>query len=681
MATLPRRFASSFAPLAVTLLASALSLGMAASCSSGTSSTNGTAATGTGGSHATTGTTMGTAGANAGGGATTGTGSTSGTGGVAPKPCASDGDCAGNPKGPVCDTATGACVACLPANDMCGMGEFCDPATHACAAGCKVDADCANDPNGALCDVGAHACVACLTENDCPAGQICTDSVHVCVPGCSPTHDCATGNTCCGTVCHNLSTDLQNCGACGKPCAMPANASGQCSSGLCQIKSCLPAFADCNGDMTDGCEWNTLQDGPCACTPGAMQSCYQGTPGTLGTGPCKAGTQICAASGTSWGACLGQVLPVAEICNNAVDDDCDGTVDNATDQDGDGWTICNGDCDDNNKLVNPGAFEVAGDGIDNDCDGVIDNPVTTICSSATKFAGVTGTDVAKAMDLCQFTTANAPLPTKKWGVIAATQLHADGSATTVAEAQNSQTAIKTNFGTGGVVPKKNATLAVISSGMARAAADAGWVLPITGTTFTSSIAFPGAGALATYVNAHGGGLLPGKCGTATCPVGAGANDSINIRLQIRVPTNAQGFSYDFRFFSAEYQNFQCTPFNDYYLASLTSAVAGTPADHNISFDSLHNAVSVNNGFFQDCGGNLAGCGTCPFGVGALAGTGFDQVSGGSTEWLTTDSPIVPGETIVLELMVFDVQDHIYDTLVLLDNFRWSLSPVVLGTHT
>jgi hypothetical protein len=232
-----------------------------------------------------------------------------------------------------------------------------------------------------------------------------------------------------------------------------------------------------------------------------------------------------------------------------------------------------------------------------------------------------------------------------------------------------------------VVPKKNATLAVISSGMARDAGDAGWVIPIPGTTFTSNIIFPGAPPLSTYVNAHAGSLLPGQCNGLTCPVGTDANDSINIRLVIRVPTNAQGFSYDFRFYSAEYQSFQCTSFNDYYLAMLTSLWPGLPADHNISFDSLGNAVSVNNGFFQDCGGNLMNCGACPFGVNSLKGTGFDQVNGGSTEWLTTDSPAVPGETITLELMVFDVSDHIYDTLVLLDNFRWDLAPVTLGTHT
>src|SRR5262249_54518228 len=157
----------------------------------------------------------------------------------------------------------------------------------------------------------------------------------------------------------------------------------------------------------------------------------------------------------------------------------------------------------------------------------------------------------------------------------------------------------------------------------------------------------------------------------SCPVGTGANDSVDLRLQIRVPTNVKSFSYDFRFFSGEYQTFQCTEFNDYYLAILSTAAVGLPADKNISFDGLGNPVSVNNGFLELCGGNSKNCGPCPNGTAELAGTGMDQVSGGGTTWLTTDAPIVPGETMILDLVIFDVQDHAYDSLVLVDNFRWS----------
>ena len=43
------------------------------------------------------------------------------------------------------------------------------------------------------------------------------------------------------------------------------------------------------------------------------------------------------------------------------------------DADGDGWTTCDGDCDDASNDVAPGAYDSC-DGVDNDCDYMIDNP-------------------------------------------------------------------------------------------------------------------------------------------------------------------------------------------------------------------------------------------------------------------------------------------------------------------
>jgi hypothetical protein len=64
----------------------------------------------------------------------------------------------------------------------------------------------------------------------------------------------------------------------------------------------------------------------------------------------------------------------AEVCDG-VDNNCDGVVDEGTscfDDDGDGVTEDEGDCNDADSSVGPGATEDYANGIDDDCDGVVD---------------------------------------------------------------------------------------------------------------------------------------------------------------------------------------------------------------------------------------------------------------------------------------------------------------------
>jgi hypothetical protein len=98
---------------------------------------------------------------------------------------------------------------------------------------------------------------------------------------------------------------------------------------------------------------------------------------SAGTGSCRrTGFVSCSADGqgTECGAVPGEPSP--ETCNG-LDDDCDGSVDEGFDQDGDGYTACGGDCADAVPAVHPGATEVF-NGVDDDCNGVIDDVIETI---------------------------------------------------------------------------------------------------------------------------------------------------------------------------------------------------------------------------------------------------------------------------------------------------------------
>lgn len=82
------------------------------------------------------------------------------------------------------------------------------------------------------------------------------------------------------------------------------------------------------------------------------------------------------------------IHPGAAEGSDGVDNDCDGIVDEGSDDiddDGDGFTDLQGDCDDEDSAAFPGSTEVI-DGVDQDCDGVADDHTTAYDDDGDQFS-------------------------------------------------------------------------------------------------------------------------------------------------------------------------------------------------------------------------------------------------------------------------------------------------------
>jgi hypothetical protein len=261
-----------------------------------------------------------------------------------------------------CDGATDEGVQQTFYRDLDGdtYGRAASGAVSACSAPAGYvtsQSDC-NDSNGAINPVATEICDA--ADNDC-------DGLVNEAPS-SSTSGTLTQNSWTG------SAGARNVGTC-RDQIQTCNISGNWLTTQTQL---LPVAEVCD-NLDNNC--NGTRD------EAITQSCYTGPGGTQNVGPCRGGTATCSAG--SFGACIGQVTPVAEVCDNT-DNDCDNVIDDGVrptwyqDSDGDGyggstssssctspgvsWITTGGDCDDANSRRTPGRAEIC-DGLDNDCNG------------------------------------------------------------------------------------------------------------------------------------------------------------------------------------------------------------------------------------------------------------------------------------------------------------------------
>jgi hypothetical protein len=350
------------------------------------------------------------------------------------------------------------------------------------------------------------------------------------------------------------------------------------------------------------------------------------------------------------------------------------------DQDRDGYTPGQGDCNDCNPSINPGAIQIPGDTTDYACNGM----PGVIASCDTGLTGLRDpTSLAKAMDQCD------PRFFK--------------SAMLVGPSDSRGRKVVPHFGI--LMPRAGQSMALISNGIAADKMDPDF------DTMNEEDPGTNFGDANTYANPLPG--IPGVMGCSqTQP--AMVNDYTELVIKLTAPTNVNSFSFDFQFLSAEYPVFVCTQYNDEFLVLQEShAEFGMPT--NIAFDMHMNPITVNSGFFTVCTNDTSKPQTqhCTHPVSDINGTGFEDsptggglpipcmtaadcfgigmcvsgmcqigglgIPGGSTGWLTTTSPVSPGEDVTLHFIVFDEGDHVLDSAALIDNFRWGTSVVMTPT--
>src|SRR5262245_50182501 len=174
---------------------------------------------------------------------------------------------------------------------------------------CKAFCQCRNAKQQNQCLAPCKACDSNTSRLAGSCGSYTCCSIASCKGVCSNLksdpncgacgNNCSTyGETCCGSYCADLATDVFNCGRCGAACAAPgANESVACVSGLC-VYDCVPGAVDCgNGACTDlssdpdncgACGNVCPESAPVcfagACTTGCIGYCPEGWCGGNGCG-------------------------------------------------------------------------------------------------------------------------------------------------------------------------------------------------------------------------------------------------------------------------------------------------------------------------------------------------------------------------------------------------------------
>jgi ELWxxDGT repeat protein len=144
----------------------------------------------------------------------------------------------------------------------------------------------------------------------------------------------------------------------------------EAGSGWYEIEVLSPSYGDGAGDACESCDLDPYKTDPGVCGCGTPDIDTDGDSILDCNDPDDDSDGISDIDETACGSDPLNTWSTCEVCDG-MDNDMDGNYDEGFDVDGDGFTSCAGDCDDNDITINPLAAETC-DLIDNNCDGIVD---------------------------------------------------------------------------------------------------------------------------------------------------------------------------------------------------------------------------------------------------------------------------------------------------------------------
>jgi hypothetical protein len=232
----------------------------------------------------------------------------------------------------------------------------------------------------------------------------------------------------------------------------------------------------------------------------------------------------------------------------------------------------------------------------------------------------------------------------------------------------------------------NSTLAGTAEGVAHFGSPSNDLAPLLNGSYALMATGPATGT--DHSQDMGGGSTQDPFAGDGYPI----YDAYEWKLQLKAPPGAHGFQVHYVFFSAEYDEYVGSQYNDKFYIFLEAGSTGGGQKTVINYTDCRNPSQYTDFTGPDCDTQSGTCcyiaintslseccwyDNCPDGTWTtdLAGTGFscaagqfqDSAStGSSTGWLKTEWPINPGEEFTLTFHIHDTSDGVLDSEAILD---------------